>query len=205
MKIFIVGMPQSGRTTVAKALCQSNDYRYIDACGWVRSTFREPKDGERPQQYEDEFHSWFANRLKLNPQLIVNNVHDSIESYKDKEGRFAEQAYRFVIDGIESPRDFAQLFDYNKDVVVFLNRTGNQSEYKDYQNVGNSVMRDHCFWMSSADLLPKDRWFEYNFSIPGEDTDFVKALGQKNSVFIVRSIKRVISHLQEQISKIKFQ
>jgi hypothetical protein len=192
-------MPQSGRTTVSKALCEHNDYRYIDASSWVKSTFREQRPGEHPQQFNDEYHAWFVNRMKLNPKMISDNVHDSIEAYKDVEGRFAEEAYRFVIDGVFSPRDFMQLFDPNKDVVVFLNRTNNSAEYKDYENIGISVMRDYCFWLASAELISRDRWLEYNFTIPGEDSDFVKMLGHKNSVFIVRSLNRVISHLKEKL------
>lgn len=199
MKIFIIGMPGSGRTTVAKALSEHPDYRYIDASSWVKSTFREPRPGEPPQQYSDDLHSWFVNRLKLKPSIVSENVYDSIDSY----GQFADDAYRFVIDGVFSPRDFMSLFDYNKDVVVFLNRTNNSSEYKDYENIGVSVMRDYCFWLSSADLLTRDRWFEYNFAIPGDDSDAVKMLGHKNSVFIVRSPKRVISHLKEQLANVK--
>lgn len=193
MKIFVVGMPKSGRTTVSKALCQSDTYRYIDATSWVRSTFRELKPGEHPQQYEDDYHQWFTSRLKLNHRLITDNIYDSIDAY----GKGAEDTHHFVIDGLSSPKDFMHLFDYNKDVVVFLNRTGNPEEYKDYENIGVSVMRDYCFWLSSAELLPKTRWFEYNFSIPGEESDWVKQLGHKNSVFIVKSINKVISHLKE--------
>lgn len=199
MKIFIIGMPQSGRTTVAKALCEHPDYRYIDASSWVRHTFREPHPNEPPQQYSDEYQEWFVNRLKLNPKIISENVYDAIDAY----GQHAEDAYHFVIENLFSPKDFTSLFDYNKDVVVFLNRTNNTAEYKDYENIGVSVMRDYCFWLSSAELLPRDRWFEYNFAIPGEDLDFVKMLGHKNSVFIVRSPNRVISHLKEQLSNLK--
>jgi len=199
MKIFIVGAPQSGRTTVAKALCQSKDYQYIEAVSWVRSTFREPKEGEYPQQYSDEFHAWFSQRLKINPNLITDNICNSINAY----GKYAEDAYRFVIDGIQSPRDFVSIFDYNKDLVVFLNRTNNEAEYRDYQNIGVSVMRDYCFWLSSADLLPREQWLEYNFAIPGEDSDWIKPLGHKNSVFIVKSTKKVISHLQTHIDTLK--
>lgn len=196
MKIFVVGMPQSGRTTVTKALCQADNYRYIDAHSWVRSTFREKKVGEKPELYEDEFHSWFTNRLKINPQLITDNVQNTINAYGPEDDKLV-----YVIDGILSPRDFTRMFDYNKDMVIFLNRTGNDAEYKDYENIGVSVMRDYCFWLSSADLLPKERWLEYNFSIPGVESDWVKGLGHKNSVFIVKSINRVISHIKEQLTK----
>ncbi len=196
MKIFVVGMPQSGRTTVTKALCQADNYRYIDAHSWVRSTFREKMAGEKTELYEDEFHSWFTNRLKINPQLITDNIQNSINAYGPEDDKLT-----YVIDGIISPRDFTKMFDYNKDMVIFLNRISNNAEYKDYENIGVSVMRDYCFWLSSADLLPKERWLEYNFSIPGEDTEWVKHLGHKNSVFIVKSIKRVISHIKELLKK----
>lgn len=196
MKIFIVGMPQSCRTTVAKALCKADYYVHVDAFSWIRSTFREQKPSERPQQYEDEFHNWFTNRLKINPRLIADTVNNVIDAYGEE-----AHGLTFVIDGIQSPKDFAELFDYNKDMVVFLNRTANQADFKDYQNVGVSVMRDYCFWLSSADLLPKERWLEYNFSVPGEDSDWVKPLLHKNSVYLVKSINKVISHLKEKLKE----
>lgn len=196
MKIFVVGMPQSGRTTVSKALCEIKDYLYIDAASWVKSTFRDPKPGEHPQQFNDEYHAYLTNRMKFRPNFITDNVQDSIDAH----GRYATDAYHFVIDGIFSPRDLMQTFDYNKDMIIFLNRTNNSSDYKEYENIGISVMRDYCFWLSSADLLPKDRWLEYNFAIPGEESDWAKQLGQKNSVFLVKSISKVISHLKERLT-----
>ena len=190
MRIFIVGLPQSGKTTVAKALCQSEDYRYVDAFSWVKSSFRDPKPDEHPQQYNDELHQWINRRMKLNPQFISDNVLESIRAYGDNDSRF-------IIDGLVSPQDFANLFDYNRDVVVFLNRTNNVAEAKDYENIGISVMRDYCFWLASAELLDRSKWLEYNFSIPGEESDWIKVLGHKNSVFLVKSPTRIISHLQE--------
>jgi hypothetical protein len=107
----------------------------------------------------------------------------------------------YIIDGILSPKDFTALFDYREDIVVFLNRTDNLHEYRDHENIGTSVIRDYCFWMSAAGVLIKDRWLEYNFKIPGENSDFVKAMGAQNSVFIVKSIERVISHLTERLQR----
>ncbi len=196
MKIFVIGMPQSGRTTVAKTVSQDSKYNYIDAASWVKSAFREPKPGEHPQQFNDEFHYWYINRLKLNPRMIVDNIYDSMEAYGD-------QVPDFIIDGVSSPKDFCALFDYNQDFIVFLNRTDGDVECKDYENIGVSVMRDYCFWLSSAGLLPKDRWYEYNFKMAGEESDFVKSLGSKNSVFIVKSINKVISHLKDALQKME--
>jgi len=199
MKIFVVGMPKSGRTTVSKALSQIAGYRRIDASSWVKDSFRDQLADEHDQQYHDELHIWLTNRMKNHPNMIADNVRESIAAYN----RHAEDDCIFVVDGIVSPRDFTNLFDINKDIVVFLNRTNNQEEYKDYESIGVSVMRDYCFWLSSADLIEKNRWFEYNFTIPGDDSNYVKNLGHKNSVFIVRSISKVISHLKDQLTHLQ--
>jgi adenylate kinase family enzyme len=195
MKIFIVGMPYSGRTTVAKALCQDEGFQYIDASSWIKTTFRDQKEGEHIQQYLDEYHTYLTRRTQANPFFAIDNVWDSIEAYKDKSNVF-------VIDGVLSPKDFVHLFDVNEDTVIFLNRTDNTEEFKDSESIAVSVMRDYCFWMSAAGLLPKDRWLEYNFKIPGDDSDFIKKLGSKNSVFLARSIVKAIAHLKESLKEL---
>ncbi len=194
MKIFIVGLPKSGRTTVAKALVEAHGWSYIDAMSWVRSTFRAPEAGEHPNQYEDEYQQYLTKRMMLNPWFISDHIQLIMNDRIDDDV--------FVIDGIASPKDFTMLFDYRKDIIVFLNRTDNENEYRDHENIGASVIRDYCFWMSSAGLLTKDRWLEYNFKIPGEDSDAIKAMGAQNSVFIVKSIKKVISHSIERLKEI---
>lgn len=191
MKIFIIGLPESGRTTVAKALCESEKYKHIHASSWIKQTFREKKVTERPEQYHDEYHSWFTSRMANQPNMILDHISASMKSYSNTD--------QFIIDGVFSPRDFISLFNYNTDMVVFLNRTNNETEYKDYENIGVSVIKDYCFWLASASLLPKEKWLEYNFQIPGEDSDYVKALGSKNSVFIVKSIDNVINHLKQRL------
>ena len=194
MKIFIIGLPKSGRTTVAKSIVEEHGYHYIDAVSWVRSTFRAPKPGEHPHQYEDEFQQYLAVRTTVNPWFVTEHIQEMMKVGGDKSV--------FVIDGILSPRDFVTMFDFKQDVVVFLNRADNNNDYRDHENIGVSVIRDYCFWMSAAGLLNKQRWLEYNFRIPGEDSDHIKAMGAQNSVFIVKSVKRVISHLKEKIKEI---
>lgn len=191
MKIFIIGLPKSGRTTVAQAISEGDRRQYIDATGWIRSTFRAPQEGEHVQQFEDEFHRYFSMRMMVNPWFITDHVRDMLNMNPQKKA--------FIIDGIFTPKDLVSLFDYREDVVIFLNRTDNETDVKDHENIGVSVMRDYCFWMSSAGLLPKERWLEYNFRIPGEDSEFVKELGSKNSVFLIKSIERVIAHIKEKI------
>lgn len=189
MKIFVVGTPGSGRTTVAKAICQTAGYQYIDASSWLKATFRDKLEEEHIQQYQDEYHHYLSNRIKLNPYLNIDNILDTIQSLPKSD--------HIVMDGIFSPKDFVHLFNVNEDVIVFLNRTDNPEEFKDSESIAVSVIRDYCYWMSSAGLLEKRRWIEYNFKIPGEESEFVKQLGSKNNVFLAKSITKVISHLKD--------
>ena len=195
MKILIIGLPRSGRSTVAKAVAEALDYQYIDATSWVRSAFRQIHKDEHPQQYEDEYQQYLSTRRIINPNFISNYVEEMTNP-----NNFVGKP-NFIIDGISSPKDFISLFDYRQDIVVFLNRTDNDHEFRDHENIGVSVIRDYCFWMSSANLINKTKWLEFNFKIPGENSDQVKTMGARNSIFIVKSINKVISHLVEKLKE----
>lgn len=188
MKVFIIGLPESGRTTVAKAL--HPQFVYVDATSWLRESFRAPKPGEHPEHYHDAYHYWYLNRLKEKRNLIIDHVQATISAY--------ESDNNWAIDGVNSPHDFPALFNPDEDFVVFLNRNDNQDiRVKDYETIGVSVIRDYCFWLASGGLLPRERWHEYNFKMQGSTPERFKATGSKNSVFIVGSIEKVISHLRE--------
>lgn len=197
MKIFIIGIPYSGRTTVAKALLQDEKYQYIDASAWIKSTFRDQESGEHIQKYLESYHEYLTKRIQSNPLFAINNILDSIEAYKNKSNIF-------IIDGINNPKDFIHLFDVNKDIVVFLNRTDNTEEFKDSESIAVAVVRDYCYWMATTGLLAKNRWLEYNFKIPGEGTELnlIKKMGTKNSVFLSRTINNTINHLRKSLKEL---
>lgn len=193
MKIFLMGLPGSGRTTVAKSF-DSTTYKVIDAFTWYQKAF------DTNSLNEEQAADLISNQLKINPLLFINKIKDDITLFNQ-----VDKVNNFVIDGIKSPRDFIDLFDYNKDYVVFLNRIDNNFQYKDHDTIAISVMRDYCYWLSSADLLPKDRWLEFNFKIPGEVSDTVKVLGSKNTVYIIRSFEKVISQIKEIFNRLNLQ
>lgn len=195
MKIFIIGIPYSGRTTVAKALIENETYQYIDASSWVKNTFRDQKPGEHIQQYLEAYHDYLTKRIQANPFFSIDNVLGSIKAYDNNV---------FIIDGISSPKDFIHLFDVNKDIVVFLNRTDNSEEFKDSESIAVSVIRDYCYWMSTSGLISPNRWLEYNFKIPGDgvEMNLIKKMGTKNSVFLSRSIDNTITHLKKAVKEL---
>lgn len=194
MNVFLLGLPHSGRTTVAHSIEKSLGLVYLNVSDWVkRSTLvRDPDEHE--QQYQEKYRDFYFGILKINPTMCIDYTHEVM-----RENGFDKT---YIIEGITTPKDFVHLFDYNKDVVVFLNRTDNGEYYQDHDNIALPTMKDYCFWMSAAGFLPKSRWLEYNFKIPGEDSDFIKNLGSKNSVFLVKSINKAVSHLEGKLKEI---
>jgi adenylate kinase family enzyme len=190
MNIFILGLPKSGRTTLANEIVKNGEFLYIDTSSWIKSSFRIKRDDESQDLYDEDYYQFYINKIKVDSELSYRNTQNIIDIC-DK--------YKIVIDNLIGPKDFIQLFDYNKDIVIFLNRIDYSAEYKDFQSIGLSVMRDYCYWLAAAGLLPKSNWIEYNFRIPGEDDDHIKILGNKNSVYLVKSLNKVISHFKEKL------
>jgi adenylate kinase family enzyme len=190
MNVFIIGLPKSCRTTVSQAIANKLGYVYISASDWVKKTFRQPHIGEHELSYMEEYHKYFFDRLKVNPELCLKNIKDVM---------ICNDNNNFIIDGINSPRDFINLFDYNKDVIVILNRTDNGIYHQDNDNLFMSTIKDYCFWLASTNLLNKSNWIEYNFKINAEDSDYLKVMGTKNSVFLIKHVNRVISHLENSL------
>jgi hypothetical protein len=197
MKVFILGRPQSGRSSVANALCQNTKYCYVDGSDWVKRTFRSKREGEHPEHYHDAYHEYVANKLQKDNNLCLRNIEETIlNNISDN----------YIIDGIIVPRDFIYLFNPAQDFVVFLNRNDDEDlPTKDYEKIGVSVMRDYCFWLSAASLLEKNKWYEYNFKMKGGDPERFKVMGSKNSVFIVGSLDKVTEHLKNALLNLPVQ
>lgn len=190
MNIFLIGLPQNGSEKVAEALTKDESHYLIDASYWWKSQFRDREENEHIQQYQDEYNVFLTQSLKENPLFVLNKIQSIM---KDNESLNKP----FVINGTSNPKDFTHLFDYRTDMVVFLNRIDNGVDARDHENIAISCIRDYCFYLAAHGLLNKERWIEYNYKMPGEEFEFVKSLGSKNSVFIARSLDRAITHLQD--------
>lgn len=195
MKIFIIGLPKSGSTRVAKTLAEDPSLHYVSATDWLQSTFRPPRHDEKKEDYDLAYLEFYVNRLKVNQSICIENVIDVMKS--------AGTGKDFIIDGIINPGDLSRLLDFNTDVIVFLNRTDSPVTPKDYEGVAVNVMRDYCLYLATVGLLPKNRWLEYNYKLPGEESDFIKHLGKHNTVTITRSINKAIEHLKGELCKLR--
>lgn len=187
MNIFVVGLPKSGRTTFAKSLAEQLGFVYIDIISWVFHTFRDKNNDETARQYQDARADYILERLRKDPSLLYRNIMDAMS---------CQSSTNFIIDGCLNPKDFTTIFNYNEDFVVFLNRLDNESEYKDYENIALSTIKDYCYWLSSAKLISREKWLEFNFPMAGNDTSgLVKELGNHNKVLICKSFQSVLNYV----------
>jgi len=197
MKVFILGLSQCGKTTVAKALAESPDAFSITVSSWLKSNFRLRSVNEEQEDFEKARNEFLAIGLKRDANLIADSVEITMSMHSD----FNPKIKKFIIDGVTSPRDFTKLFNYNEDVAIFLNRVDNPSETTDHDGIGQNVIRDYCLWLSTMGLLPKERWTEYNYRMPGEESDFVKELSSRNVVTITKNINKAIEIMRSRLWK----
>lgn len=194
MKVFILGLNKSGRTTVAKALAEESSFYYVSAIDWLKTTFRQPYKQESLNEFQADFLKYTINRVKLNPSIISDNIKDIIHINNEKK--------IFIIDDILNPNDLVSLFDFKNDIIVFLNRIDNMTNAKDYEGISINVMRDYCLWLATVGLLDKEQWLEYNFKIPGEESEFTKTIGTKNTITITKCINRAIKDIKDRLCKL---
>lgn len=189
MKVFILGVPGSCRTTIAKSLSGIENFFYIDALAPAKRLFSDkfPKGSIR----NDDYHNLIVDTLKVN-RFYIDMVSGVSAAYPNENP---------IIDGIFSPKDFSYLFDGTKDIVVFLNRLDNSLELRDYENISLSVCRDYCFWLASTNILSRDRWLEFNFRLK-DGNDRIRTLGSKNTVYVVGNINVLIEHINIKIKEL---
>jgi len=189
MKIFILGLSKSGKTTVSKALCSQSNINCVSPFDWFKNSFRCKSLNESDIDYQKDFQNYLTNSLKKEPTLFSNYIESCC---------FWNEEKISIIDGMLDPKNFIDVFDWNTDMLVVLNRLDNNSD-NDYDHISLNVIRDYCFWLSNSGLMPKDRWQEFNFKFNGLNSEHFKKIGAKNTLWIVHNIEKVIEILKQSI------
>src|SRR5208282_402980 len=102
MKIFIIGLSQSGKDKIASALTEDPRLHYISATDWLASTFRPSRPTEKVEEYEQAYHDYYISRLKDDQDMVIDNLFKSMQ---------AVDSDHFLIDGINNPADFTYFFN----------------------------------------------------------------------------------------------
>ena len=171
MKIFAIGSDNTSNLSFSLGISkeiESSNVLYYDF-NWMESNSFD---------YVDYLQSGY--KLDINLTYDYYNLHINNDKYKNH-----------IIANISNPKDFINLFDHSKDKVIMINNLSFVGE--DIDVICLSTSRDYCFWLASANLLPKESWIEYTFKDKGEDKE-IKKLGAKNSIFTVGNLQQAINH-----------
>lgn len=147
MKIFVIGYSGIGKSPFTnKLLSKLPTAQLISASEWVRSKFEIGTSAEVLTAYSKD-------QLRTNPNSCVN---------------FINQKYTFdnkitIIEGIRNPFDFNRLFNYTKDIVVFLSRDGLVPRTSFEEN-GLLAIEAYTNFLLLENMLDKNRVLYIHFS-----------------------------------------
>ena len=113
MKIFVIGLPQSGRTKVARALSEARETCYISASKWIDNSFRKPFPLEREEDYNKEYFNYSIAALKDNPFAAADCIHNQII---DHNVCYPDDNTQFIIDNLTNPKDLIDLMDVDQKI-----------------------------------------------------------------------------------------
>ncbi|TSC82432.1 MAG: hypothetical protein G01um101419_588 [Parcubacteria group bacterium Gr01-1014_19] len=141
MKIFVIGMSNSGKTTLAKKIAELYGLECLSASEWVRTASPEFADGPKSDDQVAAMTEFTIATLKKNPKITVDFLNDKYDLTKS-----------YVIEGVRNPGDFIRLFNPVTDYVVFITNNNNALKATLFEE-GIGVIRKYLDYLSSNGLL----------------------------------------------------
>lgn len=145
MKIFVLGISRSGKTTLAKGIAEELKLPHISSSGWVRTHFAEGAPISDMTAYSQE-------QLEKNPSACL----DYLQANYDL-------SIPCVIEGIRNPFDFIHLFDPREDLVILLDYVKNLTEATLFES-GLEVIDRYVKWLEINQLIRSNRRLKLTFS-----------------------------------------
>lgn len=135
--IFVIGPTECGKSTLCKEIEKIDDthvfYRHIS----IGNHFKQKFPNNKKEGYTDYLTQKCKELLAKNPDYVIN-------FYKEKGNCHGGG---MIIDGLRNPRDFVHLFDFNQDLVIFVERDG--FEIKNEFEAGIDVIKNYVEWLKN--------------------------------------------------------
>lgn len=144
MKIFIIGPSKSGKTPFADRVAAGLRCPCVGASEWFRQHFPPQGDLSR-QEFTDAITRFSIEVLRRDPDVNIRYLRDK-----------RLPSTPSVVEGIRNPRDFAHLFDYQEDRVVFLSCSQTDLEQTNFE-AGIGVIRALVSYWINCNLMRTDR------------------------------------------------
>lgn len=149
VKIFILGTSQSGKTTLAKAICQQLPLQHVSASTWVRKHFHE--NTQDKQSLIASMSAFATQQLKQNPFACIEELKKTYDLNQPS-----------VIEGVRNPFDFANLFDPSADGVIRISFKNNKLQPTEFEK-GLEVVDDLLSWMFKNQMISDTQVLNLDF------------------------------------------
>lgn len=148
--VFFIGPTKVGKSTLAWTLCFETPDVYlvpVQASKWIKEQYSAASFASYPE--------YVAFLTQKSRELLAKDPDCAVKRIKQS---FNCCGGGCLIEGVRNPRDFMQLFDYRKDLVVFLSRNGMEvvNEFEE----GIEVIKQYVKWL--------EKNFEGKFSMEVE-------------------------------------
>lgn len=152
MKIFILGASGSGQTPFAAMIGEKLGIKVASASDWLNK-LSEGISTKSKQEYIDTTTELAVRELRGNQNACFEFIKETNDLSKP-----------LIIEGCRNPKDFIQLFDPMKDVVVFLNRDANPYHTTAFEH-GIVVIDGYVNWTAKVGLLDKEKRINFKYDI----------------------------------------
>jgi len=143
MRTYIVGPSGVGKTPLAKQIVLYEKREHISAGAWSRAAILQGNDSA--EQYREKLIAYSRQVLAKDPDHTIAYLTP----------RLTPNA---IIDGIRNPRDFAHLFDYRRDEVIFIDA---QYARPTQFDTGIDSIKSYATWLVTNKLLPEKNMRSY--------------------------------------------
>ena len=145
MNVFIIGTSCTGKTPFAKKISKRLNLKHISASEYFRTSFNEKGSGK---DFIESITEYSKKKLQKNYRVNIDYI-GSVENS--------------VVEGIRNPIDFSNLFNFNKDKVVFLEYENQECGKTAFEN-GIEIIKEICLWSTDMGILPKENIKVYSYN-----------------------------------------
>lgn len=146
MKIFIIGISKTGKSTLSTYLSNKYNLEHIKSSLSIRNSFEyKESDFNNKQDFINAITEYSIELNQKVPNFISTYIKNNYDLTKN-----------VIIEGIRNPNNFFDLFNINEDKVIFLDYLNNEVKQTKFEN-GIDVIKHYLNWNLELNIIPQNR------------------------------------------------
>lgn len=146
MKIFIIGISKTGKSTLSTYLSNKYNLEHIQSSLSIRNSFEyKESDFNNKQEFIEAITQYSIELNQKVPNFISTYIKNNYDLTKN-----------VIIEGIRNPNNFFDLFNINEDKVIFLDYLNNEVKQTKFED-GIDVIKNYLNWNLELNIIPQNR------------------------------------------------